>query len=63
MINWTVIFKVATGLFIVPIALIANKAWPWWEKASLPMKILTGPIVLPLAGIAYATSFWWNDYK
>lgn len=61
-IDWRTIFKVLTGIVVVPVAIAANKLWPWWEKASLPMKILTAPVVLPLAGFAYATSFWWDGF-
>jgi hypothetical protein len=60
--NWHLIFKIASGIVVVPVALLSNKLYPWWEQSSLPVKILTGPIILPLAGIAYATSFWWNEF-
>ena len=59
--NFQLIFKIVTGIIVVPVAFLANVLWPWWEKASLPLKILTGIVVLPIVAIAYATSSWWND--
>jgi len=59
--DFKLILKIASGIVVVPISLLANSLWPWWCKASLPVKILTGIFVLPITGIAYACSFWWND--
>ena len=56
------ILKIVTGIFVVPIAMLAQVLWPWWERQALPVKILSGIVVLPIAGIAYATSFWWNEF-
>jgi len=60
--DWKLVLKIVTGIVIVPIALLANVLWPWWEHASLPMKVLTAVVVFPIAGFAYATSFWWNEF-
>ncbi len=59
--NWKFIMKIATGFIVVPVAVLANQLWPWWSKASVPLKVITAPIVLPITGFAYVTSFWWND--
>lgn len=60
-IDWQLILKIVTGIIIVPVSLLANVLWPWWEKASLPVKILSGLFVLPIVGFAYLTSAWWNS--
>ncbi|MBP9759810.1 MAG: hypothetical protein KBD24_00385 [Candidatus Pacebacteria bacterium] len=59
--NWNLVLKVATGLFIIPIAVVATAIWPWWQSAPLFLRFLTSVFVLPIVALAYLTSFWWNN--
>jgi hypothetical protein len=59
--NKSIIFKMATGVLVIPIAILANQIWPLWTAASIPMRILSSPIVLPIVGIAAIITPWWND--
>jgi len=56
------VIKVGTGILIVPLSLVAYHLWPWWCKASLPVKILSGVFVLPFVGIVSVTASWWAGY-
>lgn len=60
-VNWALMLKILTGIVIVPVTIVSEKLWKWWEKTSLPMRILSAPLVLPIAGFAYLTSFWWDS--
>jgi hypothetical protein len=57
----SIIFKLATGVFVIPIAVLANTIWPLWTAAGIPMRILSGPVVLPVVGLAAIITPWWND--
>lgn len=59
--DWNIILKIATGLIIVPLAIMVHQAWPRWTNASLPVRILSGPIILPLAGLAAILTPWWES--
>lgn len=56
------VIKVGTGILIVPLSLAAYHLWPWWCKASLPVKLLTGVFVLPFVGITSVVTSWWAGY-
>lgn len=61
--NLHILIKATTGVFVVPIAVGAHKAWPWWTaQKSIPLRILSGIIVLPLVGIAFFVTPWWEKY-
>lgn len=62
-INWKLLFKIVTGIFVVPVTIAANALWPWWQNASMPARILSAPFVLPIVGIAIVTAFWWEGLK
>jgi hypothetical protein len=56
------IFKIASGLFIVPLGIGANFLWPWWIKKTLPVQILTAIFVLPIVGLAAVLTPWWDGF-
>jgi len=60
--NWHDIIKVATGIIVVPLAIIVHGVWPWWERTPLPVKIISGIVVLPLVGLVALLSNWWSSY-
>jgi len=59
--NWSLFFKVMTGIVVVPVCITAHHAWPLWTGASIPVRILSGPIVLPLTGAAALLMPWWEN--
>jgi hypothetical protein len=61
--DWHIFIKVATGVLIVPIAISAHKAWPWWTtQKSIPVKVVSGVFILPLVGVAAVVTPWWDGF-
>lgn len=60
--DWKKIFKIITGILVIPIGITASKLWPWWQKQSLPVQIISGFVVLPFMIIAGPLSKWWDNF-
>ena len=58
--KWNTVLKVATGIVIVPISIIAHKLWPWWTQTPMPIRIISSVMVLPIVGIAAIVTPWWE---
>ncbi len=53
--------KIGVGVFLIPLAFLTGKIWPWWQEQPLPVKIISAPFVLPVTGVVFVVSFWYND--
>lgn len=58
--DWNILFKILTGVLIVPLAITAHYMWPKWTKLSIPVRIATSPLMLPVAGLAAVLTPWWE---
>jgi hypothetical protein len=56
------IFKIFTGIIIIPLGITASKLWPWWQKQRLPVQIASGVLVLPFMLLAGPLSDWWDNF-
>jgi len=56
------VFKIITGILIIPLGISASKLWPWWQKQSLPLQIVSGFVVLPFMLIAAPLANWWDNF-
>lgn len=57
-----IFIKAVTGVFVIPIAVSAHKAWPWWTQTRMPVRIASGVVVLPLVGLASILTPWWDSF-
>jgi hypothetical protein len=58
-----IFLKALTGVFVVPIAVSAHKAWPWWTaQKSAPVRVISGVFILPLVGVAAVVTPWWDSF-
>ncbi len=60
--DWHTLLKIVSGIFVVPLAIIARQVWPWWERTPIALRIISGIFILPFVGIAALLSNWWNTY-
>jgi hypothetical protein len=57
------IFKLLTGLVIVPLGILMVHVWPWWEKLeSGPKKYFSAIFVLPVAGFMFIFGSLWDNW-
>ena len=58
--------KIATGIFIVPAAIILHLMWPWWENKNTKLwkRAIVAPFVIPAWVMLYLVSAWYEEiYK
>jgi hypothetical protein len=61
--DFHILLKIVTGVLVVPIAITAHKAWPWWTThKSVYIKVASGVFILPLVGIAAIVTPWWDSF-
>lgn len=58
--DWNLVLKIATGIIIVPLAILGHLIWPWWVQSQLPVKIMSSIVVLPIIGLAAVLTPWWE---
>jgi len=57
------LIKAVTGAFIIPVAISAHRAWPWWtSQKSKRVRYVSGIFILPLVGIASIVTPWWERF-
>lgn len=57
-----ILIKAILGVLVVPIGIVLNETWEWWENSPLLIRIPLGVLYLPAAGIMHTLGAWWAEF-